>query len=792
MSPDRRDFLWTLGAAAGALALLPSEEIFWTRQIDTDPGWTPGIEELLASACLLCPARCGIRGRVVDGRLVRILGNPFHPVSRGGVCARGVAGLQMLYHPDRITSPLVRTGDRGAGGWRPVSRDEAIAHIADRLRAAREAGRPDAVAALTGYSAGTMHEVWRQFLESFGSPNHVVDGFGDGTDAVMEAMHGIRRRPGYDLANADTVLSFGAPLFESWWSPLQAFVAFGASREGRTGRRRFIQVDHRFSRTAAYSDEWVGVRPGTHSMLALGMAYVILRDGLFDEGFLRAHVTGFEDFTDSDGLRREGFHSLVLRRYRSEEVSAATGVSVERITELARSFAGSRRPVAVCGPDVTLAPDGLLAGMAVHSLNVLVGSVNRPGGVLFGEDPPLAPLVQVVRDEASRAGLARDPVAGPQPAFGGGDPATRFARAVAADSSSPVDVLLVYGSDPLASSSHPDTWARAIANIPFVVSFSPFMDEVTRHADVVLPDLLPYERWQDAPAPDSYPYRSWGVGRPLVEPPAEGTHAGEAILALARALGGPIADSLPYESFESLLRARAHGLFEARRGRTFAGAFELENHRQREERGWWLPTQEGFDALWTELVERGGWVDLLYDHADPGRLARTGSGRIELMPPVLLQELEVQGVGGLPYVVAPGPDEAGDDLFPLRLLPYRVSTMSSDALDLQSWMAEQPTPLPDVQWTPWVSVAPVTAETLALEEDELVWVISRKGRYRALLRVARGTAPGTVCAPAGLRHPDGEPANPLRLLDDVVDPLTGNPSWHTTFVRLEPATGART
>ncbi len=265
MSPTRREFVWTMGAAGAAVALQGAPGVFWTRQAGEEPGWAPGIEDRITSACLVCPARCGIQGRVVDGRLVRILGNPGHPMSRGGLCPRGVAGVQTLYHPERLDSPLVREGKRGAGQWRKVSRDEAVAQVGEHLQGLRAAGRPEALALLAGYCAGSMQDLWRQFLRSFGSRNYVADDYEDGTDAILKLMHGIPRRPSYDLEGAQLVLSFGTPLFESWWSPLQAFAAFGDPSGAGGQRPQFIQVDTRFSRTAARSQEWVGIRPGTHT-----------------------------------------------------------------------------------------------------------------------------------------------------------------------------------------------------------------------------------------------------------------------------------------------------------------------------------------------------------------------------------------------------------------------------------------------------------------------------------------------------------------------------------------------
>ena len=782
MTPSRREFLWTMGAAATTMGAGWTAGALWPDQVAAEPGWTPGIETWRNSACFVCPSRCGIRGRTVDGRLVSIAGNPLHPLSQGGICPRGIAGVQLLYHPDRLRTPLVRTGARGTGAWREISVEEALAQLAARLGTLRAASRPEQLALLAGYCAGSMDHLWRQLLTAFGTPNLVVDAYDDATAGVMGLMHGMPRPPAYDLEHSDFVLSFGAPLFESWWSPLQAFAAFANRGEGNPSR--YVHVDTRFSRTAAHAHEWVGVRPGTHAVLALGLAYVLLRDELFDPVFVAQHVAGFDDFSDARGRRREGFRSLVMRRFRAEDVSAVTGVPVARVTALARAFAESRAPVAVLGSDVLHAPNGLLGGLAVHSLNVLTGRINRPGGVLFGHEAPLTPLPEPVMDDTGRARLRTRSISEGRPPYGDGDRALRFAETVADATESPIDTLLVYYANPLASTSRPDTWRRALERLPFVVSFSPFMDETTRHADLVIPDLLPYERWQDAPAPASYPYPVWAVGRPLVTPPTTTVSTADALLVLAARLGGSVAESLPYADMESLLQTRARGLFDAGRGVLLGDRFEREHYRAMEARGWWLPQHGEFSAFWTDLVERGGWTDLFFAGTT---LARTPSGRIELLPRDLEHALTEVGSTSAPYIDVAMVDDEADDEFPLRLLPYRVSTLASGTLGLQRWLAERPGLFPEVHWGPWIEVAPATAEALGIADATPVWVISRQGRYRALLKRFPGTAPENVCAPYGLRHPDGELANPLALLDGTRDPLTGLPAWSTTFVRLERA-----
>ncbi|HWO89448.1 MAG TPA: molybdopterin-dependent oxidoreductase [Gemmatimonadales bacterium] len=779
MRLDRREFLASVGGGCAGMMLATGCAPSGSGQ--PDPGWAPGVEVLQNSSCLICPARCGIRARVVDGRLVRIAGNPLHPLSRGGLCPRGPAAVQMLYHPERLRAPRVRATAR-AGAWRDITADAALELVARRLAELRSAGRPERVAALCGYCSGSMEALWRQFMLAYGSPNLVSDGYDDGTAAIATVMHAIPRNPSYDFDRARLVLSFGAPLFEAWWAPTQAFAALRPTRDS-VGRPRFIQVDTRFSRTAAWSDEWIAVRPRTHAVLALGIAYVLIREELVDSDFLARHVDGYEDWTDAGGTRHEGYRAAVLRHYRTEEVSQITGVPVERIVATAKTFADSAPALVVCGSDVTYSPDGLLAGMAVHSLNVLVGSINRPGGVLYRDDPPLAPLATPQLDATARAGMAHRPLAAAAPL--GAATARSLAEALVAGDAPPVDVLFLYYANPLASPDA-ETWAAALDRIPLVVSFTPFPDETSGLADLIVPDLLAQERWQDAPAPASHPYLTWGLTQPLVEPLAHTMDTANFLLALARRLGGSVARSLPYPDFRELLKARARGLFEARRGMPFGDAFETQHQAQMEERGWWLPGTSDFESFWRELVERGGWVDPFHDHTNPAGLSRAPNGRVQLLPARLSELLRQSGSRLAPYLFPVGARQPPGE-FPLWLNVYRVSTLASGTLGLTRWLAERPTPLLDTHDEPWIEVNPATARALGLGDGDRARVISPRGQYAAAVRLSPGTAPDVVCAPYGPPHRDARAANPLQLMDRTTDPLTGLASWCTTFVRLEPA-----
>jgi anaerobic selenocysteine-containing dehydrogenase len=182
MKLSRRSFLGWSGAVATALAAgcqrlrTVADVGEATYEAEVPP---QGLEGWVASVCQQCTGGCGILVRTITGvedgkkRAVKIEGNLYHPISRGTLCPKGVAGLQALYDPDRIKSPLKRSGPRGSGQWMPIGWDEALAMTADRLRDLRARGDAHTLVAIAGQVRGLMPALLQRFLEAYGSPNYV-------------------------------------------------------------------------------------------------------------------------------------------------------------------------------------------------------------------------------------------------------------------------------------------------------------------------------------------------------------------------------------------------------------------------------------------------------------------------------------------------------------------------------------------------------------------------------------------------------------------------------------------
>ncbi len=742
------------------------------------PDWAPNEETFVASTCLLCPAHCGIRVRLVDGRPTRIDGNPLHPVSQGGLCPKGRAGLQLLYHPGRLKGPMQRVGPPGSDRFEPISWDAALDRLTAALKAAGAPGRGASVEWLVGDQSGVMGELIAGFCGACGTRRITVDDYRDGSADVLRMCQGIAAPPAYDLAGADLVLSFGAGLSEAWWAMSRA----ARAREGE-GRQapRWIQADVRLSRSAVSADQFVPVRPGTYGTLALGLAYVIVKEGLYDADAVAQDVSGWEDWTAPDGTRHVGFRTLVLRHGRPEDVSARTGVPVARLTSLAKTFGAARRAVAVWDHAVSWRAGGLSDALAIHALNTLTGRLNRPGGLLIQGPMPALPG-PADQAAAGAVDLSNAPLT-----------STSWPAATG-DASAPAKVAFLYHANPVASSPNPEAARKALSSVPMVVSFSPFFDESARYANLLLPDHTYLERWQDGLAPAAVSSPVWGVVRPVVSKPLQDTRAtGDVILGLASRLGGEAARFARWTSVEELVHQRGLALASASRGSSFVDLFRQRELRELEGRGWWMPHGQAPEEFWQGILDTGGWFDPLVDYQDRSGASQHADGRVWIFPAEARQRLAASGAplaeGFLPVVASNAAEAGSPGEFPLQLVPFRVMTLASGGTPLMPWLLEHLGVLNGSAWETWVEIGPETARRQGLQSGQRVRVESKQGGFEAIVRLFQGAQPGVVNVPYGLHSyvegwGEARGANPLAAIGGRVDPVSGMPDWYSTRVRL--------
>jgi anaerobic selenocysteine-containing dehydrogenase len=815
---NRRQFLALGGAGAAGVAVsgCTSHKLADFLELSESARRAPGGEEKwVASICGQCEGGCSIRVRTVGGRAVNITGNPFYPLNRNGLCPTGLAGLQALYSPDRVRGPLKRVGNRGEGKWEPISWEEAIHAVAQRLREIRQRSEPHTLVFLSGDCSGLMDTLVSRFCQAYGTPNDVRQ-----TCAASETQalaryctQGTRAPLTYDLDNTNCILSFGAPLLEASISPVRMMRAYGHLRQERPGpKAKIIQIESRFSATAAKADEWVPIQPGTEGALALGIAYVLIREGLYDTHFVEQHTFGFEDWTDAGGTVHQGFRTLVLREHNLDEVSRITTVPVSTILRIAKEFATHKPAIAMGEMTSTNAVYSL---MAVHALNALVGSIDVSGGVVYPREAPLKELPTVQRDDVALRGLA-------QPRLDrASSNAFPLARHVATAMAGPIaeakpyaaNALFLYQANPLFSSPQPTGFARAFEKTPFIVSFSPFLDESSMQADFILPDHTYLERWQDVPAPAVVPYPLIGLRQPAVAPLYNTMHTGDALIQIAKQVGEGVADAFPWEDFLAALQYRVTGLFEAKRGGVVEPFTDKSWTALLEDRGWWSSSYHSFEEFWTQLQDKGGWWDPVYSFGEWARIFPTPSGKFEFYSLTLKQRLTSLADTGKPDVdgalrslklTARGdalclphfeaPRYAGtDDRYPFHLNIMRLLPLANGHNADQPFLQEILGPQVGMRWDSWLEINPGEARRLGVEDGDDVWVESPVGKLKLQARLNPGTMPEVVNMPANLGHTAsgrwaaGIGVNPLQIAVQEYDYLAGLSAPGATRVKVYKA-----
>ena len=480
---DRRDFLKLVGVgvagAAAGCAAPPAEKLIPYLIAPADI--LPGVPYFYATACRECPAGCGMVVRSREGRAIKLEGNPQHPLGQGGLCARGQAGLQGLYDPDRVKTPLVRDGK----AWKSVTWDEAMALVGGKLAAAK--GK---TVLLTGHETGTLKTLAADFASANGAQHVMWEPFGYETvRAANRATYGIDAVAHLDLAAARCVIAFGADFLETFGSPVGQARGFAAMRANRAdGAGHFITVEPRLSTTGANADEWVAAKPGTEFALALGLAHVIVAEGLGAAAAERAALkSALEAFTPA-------------------AVAQQTDVPAETITRLARLFAKSSPSLAIAGGISTQGTHGTALVAAVNVLNHVAGNTGRT--VKFDRTLDLSGLATYAQ----------------------------FQSRIDAMAAGQVEVLIVHGANPAYALPGWTGAADAISKVPFKVAIAIAKDETAELCDMILPASHSLESFGDAFSARGV----YSLQQPAMKklPMFDSRPLGDTLIALTKAAGG--------------------------------------------------------------------------------------------------------------------------------------------------------------------------------------------------------------------------------------------------------------
>ena len=745
MKIDRRSFLSLgIGGAAGAaLTPLPwklmDDVSIWSQNWPWTPVPQDGEVSYVNSTCSLCSGGCGITIRKVNDRPVKIEGMVGHPVNNGRLCILGLAGLQLLYSPTRVQTPLKRVGKRGEGKWRKISWQAAISEVVSNLKGLREKGEAHTVAGILGNDRGTVPQLFERLLSVYGSPNFFrVPSVQDAYELTLQLMHGTQAMAGFDVGSADLIISFGSGLIEGWGSPVHMFLA--NSYRKATGAK-LIQVEPRLSNTAAKADTWLPINPGTEAALALGLAHVMIREKRYSD-FVSNSGFGFEDWQDQSGKKRRGFKQLVLEDYPPEKVAEITGIEPDKIESLGKAFLNAKRPLVLGGRGQGRTPGSTNELMAIHALNALAGNINRPGGVWAIPEPDYIQWPEHEMDEVAAISVQKGRVDG---ARSEENPYSRYllnrlAKAINTGKPYPINALFVAGANPCYSL--PDTKAvmAAFDKIPYVVSFSSFLDETAQNADLILPNHLFLERYEDVPAPAALHKPIIGFLRPVVSPLHNTRHMGDVIIELAKGLGGGISDAFPWSDYLACLKAT-------------------------------------LGTKWPQMEKMGCWTNSNYQPPEWSKAFETPSGKFEFVASALQAGSEDEKKASPGYL--PVVPEGDKSTYPLIMVAYDTMCLSSGYIGSPPFLMKT---VPDTVLkgaNGFVEINPETAKNYQLGQGDMAILHTPKAQVTVRVNLYDGIRPGIIAMARGLGHTaydeylNNKGVNVNELMGATEDPISG-------------------
>ncbi len=500
---DRRDFLKVMGWGGAAVALsgcgntsIEDGKETVVSYVEAADYVIPGIGVYYNSTCAQCDAGCSINGRVREGRVLKLEGNPASAINRGRMCGLGQAGVQHHYNPDRVREPLLRKGDKGE----TITWDQAYALIAEKLKGVRG----EEIAFLSGGVSGHLKVLMGNYLDSIACKNHFV--YEALAPAVVRAAnkksYGVEM-PRYNINKAKVVLSFGADFLGAWVSPVHFSQQYAQFRKGVDGQRGvLIQVESKMSLTGANADRWVPVRPGTEGILALGI--------------INALGTATGDI------------AAAVKGYDKVHVSRETGVPPGQIDKIAALLKLRSPSLVLAGSAAEGYAHGSQNAAAINLLNHVLGNVGKTI-----EASAAVPFPQMAPATGNTAALK---------SLNDGLAAGKY------------KVLFNYLTNPVFTAPGALKFKDNLAKAGFKVVFAHYLDETALQADLVLPLDSALEDWGTV-VPE---YMAEGAQINIQQPLMERLHAntrgmGDILLALVKQRRAE--DYKSYEDYYAYLRA---------------------------------------------------------------------------------------------------------------------------------------------------------------------------------------------------------------------------------------------
>ncbi len=580
---NRRDFLKIFGATVGAVAvgqLLPIHVAEAAKEAGFLDAQGNGY---IPTMCEMCVWRCGVRAKVIEGRVVKLEGNAEHSHSLGFLCARGQAGLMSTYDPDRVLTPLVRVGERGEGKFREASWEEALDIVAQNMLEIKEKYGPEAMVFSSTHNLSQVQ--FENLLNAYGSPN-----YGTQRSLCFNAMivanqmtYGMEE-PDRSYADLEYLILTGRNLMEAISTSETSILSHAIDRG-----LKVTYLDPRFTKTAAKSEAWCPIRPGTDLAFHLALMNVIISEDRYDHEFVAKYTVGFEQL------------AAEIRPFSPEWAAPITDIDAEVMRRIAREFSDAApHALAHNGWRTSNFVNSFQTERAIACLNALVGNwgihlkpaAGEGGGPLGAPPQPPYPRATAMR-------LDGVPWKYPLVPFKLGV-FQELRDAILAEEPYQAHGWFISRQNPVQSLPDRTRTLEAMSKMDFIAVVDISLNDTAWFADVVLPEASYLERYDPLNIVGDKAF----LRQPVIQPQGDAKSALWIYKELGERLG--LGEFFQYTDEEDYLRQQLAPLGVTLQEVRLKGYAQLPTSEEADEFAWNTPS--GKVELFSDTLDRAGFT----------------------------------------------------------------------------------------------------------------------------------------------------------------------------------------
>ncbi len=475
----RRKFLQTasLAAASVPLANVVAAEAGVAKSPFT-PAGTMADKTAVGGICEMCFWRCQLVGKVRDNKLMKLEGNPKSIDNGAAICARGNAGVQLLYDKDRLKYPMKNVGKRGAPKWKRISWDEALDECATKLKATE---KKYGAKGICMFPHGASAKYPMHYLEKTVGTHNVSEASFFQCRGIRDTafLNTIGTPPGenVDMANAKVIFALGGHFGENVHvSHVKRYL------KGLENGAKLVIVDPRFSASAAKADEWIAIKPGTDTALMLGMMNYIIKEGKHNKAFIEKHGSGFDEFKEA------------ISGWSVEKAAKTCDVPADQIKRVANLLADNAPHVSIHpGRHVSWHGNDFQRQRSLACMMGLLGAFGVKGGFVKGKGPKGVGSVSWPKGDHHEEAL--HVAAGVHPYAPPGTPTDLIREAAINGKPYPIKSCVIWGQNPLQTVPNQKMTIDMLQQMDFVMCVDVMPTDITMYADILLPEASYLERY---------------------------------------------------------------------------------------------------------------------------------------------------------------------------------------------------------------------------------------------------------------------------------------------------------